>query len=146
MIDEEASEYTFRCSRSTWGIYVHIVASSTGKLGECSGDHVQITEMMDLCIEPRLHEGTVSYMIKGLQRLATQILLKHGKPIRVTVHSFDLSWTDFQDCGAEPAIVEWAAEHFMIDPPEYVVHFDPKGGEYGHGQYGFEFLDDIPGE
>ncbi|WP_334072022.1 hypothetical protein [Paenibacillus sp. A14] len=133
-------EHTYRVFKSTWGIYVKIIAEYTSISNyNAQDDMIEVCDGLKLAFakhqvvdEDTLVEGDIIYLIEGLKKVSDQILGKsiYNKDTIIVIHSINIAPCDFQEEGLVAAIIEWASIAFGFEVPPIVVTFNKEINKY----------------
>ncbi|UHA73172.1 hypothetical protein [Paenibacillus sp. 481] len=134
-------EHTYRVFKSTWGIYIKIIAEYTS----VTNSNVQEDELLEVCdglklvfkkqreqSEDAIFEGDIVYLIEGLKKVSREIIekSKYKEDTMIVIHSINIAPCDFQEEGLVVAIIEWASKSFDFEMPKITVTFNKAINKY----------------
>ncbi|GLI04681.1 hypothetical protein YDYSG_07110 [Paenibacillus tyrfis] len=133
-------EHTYRVFKSTWGIYIKIIAKYTsisnyneqdGIIEVCDGLKLVFANKQ-IVGEDTIFDEDVIYLIEGLKKVSGQILSnsKYEKNTIIVIHSINIAPCDFQEEGLVVAMIEWASIAFGFEVPPIDVTFNKETNKY----------------
>lgn len=135
-------EYTFKICKSSWGVYVKLIAEYV----QMDFAHVQQAVQIDgniwlkfsdrpLTKGAKFWDGDIPYLEKGLQLVKDNIKTKSKYQYTlIVIHDIIYNPCDFQEEGIIAATVGWSAKVFEFVPPNIDINFNK-----AQNKYEFEF-------
>lgn len=126
-------ETIYRAFLSTWGIAIFLTAFAKLHDPSCNcGEGEAVLPGVRLQVEDAGVPSTlVEHLRNGLARVGTKICAAAPElEVVVVVTGLNYSNVDFQEAALEPAIMQWAAEHFDLEPSTVDVALDESGCRY----------------
>lgn len=132
-------EAQYYVQKSSWWIYIKIVAEAVDYHNKQNiydavnvGDGLWIAYTDVPLIKGELFtEDDLVYLIKGLNMVKDQLRANSKyKGTLIVIQSLQYSPCDFQEEGLIAAMMQWCAQYFGFDCPEFKVEFDKNNNRY----------------
>jgi hypothetical protein len=128
-----ATIYKYRVLKSTWGIAIDLVASSsTTKPPPIGAIEIAPTLWLNITAKPCADSDRMA-LVQGLRMIADRIKASVPHPkhaIVITITKVDYAPSDFQSEGLIYAIVRWAEEEFGFKVADIEVKFNKAANKY----------------
>lgn len=132
-------ESQYYVQKSSWWIYIKIVAEAVDYHNKQNiydvvnvGDGLWIAYTDVPLIKGELFtEDDLVYLIKGLNMVTNQVRANSEyKETLIVIQSLQYSPCDFQEEGLIAVMMQWCAQYFGFDCPEFKVEFDKNNNRY----------------